>query len=122
LSYGFFEVRPLADRSLSPVPTFRLPEAIANARRSSLSIVQLAEPEICWELVVAHAVQGKAQNDVLDDAPKAFLDLLMVQSEWAASSAAEKIFTPTGLLPVRGHRDWCFMKPEVAYAAKTIWA
>jgi DNA-binding transcriptional LysR family regulator len=60
-----------------------VPEAIAEARRSSLGIGRLAEPEICWELVVAHAVQGKAQNNVLDDAPKAFLDLLLAQADWA---------------------------------------
>jgi DNA-binding transcriptional LysR family regulator len=68
-----------------------VPEAIAEARRSSLSIVKLADPEICWELVVAHAVQGKAQNEVLDDAPRAFLDLLMAQGEWGASSEAAEI-------------------------------
>ena len=65
-----------------------VPEAIAEARRSSLAIVRLAEPEICWELVVAHAVQGKPQSNVLDDAPKAFLELLMAQRQWCSSSGA----------------------------------
>lgn len=68
-----------------------VPEAIAEARRSSLGIVELAEPEICWELVVAYAVQGKAQNNVLDDAPKAFLDLLMALGEWGSSNDADEI-------------------------------
>ncbi len=71
-----------------------VPEAIAKARRPSLGIVQLAEPEICWELVVAHAVQRKNQTDVLDDAPKAFLELLM--GEWGASNAANEFSSSVG--------------------------
>ncbi|MDB5675174.1 MAG: transcriptional regulator, LysR family [Sphingomonas bacterium] len=66
-----------------------VPEAIAEARRSSLSIVPLAEPEICWELVVAHLSQGKAQGDMLDDAPKAFLELLMAQDDGRFSNNAD---------------------------------
>jgi hypothetical protein len=63
---------------------------VAEARRSSLAIVQLAAPEICWELVAAHLIQGKGQNDTLDDAPKAFLDLLMAQDDRSLSNDAEK--------------------------------
>lgn len=56
-----------------------LPEAIAEARRPALGIAQLAEPEICWELVVAYlAVEGENQGPP-DHAARAFLDLLNVQ-------------------------------------------
>ncbi len=53
-----------------------LPEAIAEARRPSLGIAQLAEPEICWELVVAYLAGGREGSPPADDAPKAFLSLL----------------------------------------------
>lgn len=55
-----------------------IPEAIA-ACRSSLAVTPLAEPEICWELVVAHLVGEKAQAGPVDDAPRAFLELLNAQ-------------------------------------------
>lgn len=52
-----------------------LPEAVAESRRLSLGIAELAEPELCWELVVAYAV---AASELLptDQAPRAFLELL----------------------------------------------
>ncbi|MDB5453479.1 MAG: transcriptional regulator, LysR family [Caulobacteraceae bacterium] len=53
-----------------------IPEAIAEARRSSLAIVQLAEPEICWELVVAYMVGEKAGQGPIDHPASVFLDLL----------------------------------------------
>ena len=53
-----------------------LPEAIAEAHRPSLGIAQLAEPEICWELVVAYlAADGDGQGPP-DHAARAFLNLL----------------------------------------------
>ena len=53
-----------------------LPEAIATARQSALGIAQLAEPEICWELVVAYAAGEGPQSSPADHAPAAFLELL----------------------------------------------
>ncbi len=54
-----------------------VPEVIAEEQRTSLGIVRLAEPEICWELVVACAGHDKAQDAPADPAPKAFLELLI---------------------------------------------
>ena len=56
-----------------------VPEAIAEARRPALGVIELAGPEICWELVVAYPAAGKAQEGPLDSAPRAFLDLLVAQ-------------------------------------------
>lgn len=53
-----------------------LPEAIAEARGPMLGIAQLAEPEICWELVVAYIAGMPAEGAPADDAPRAFLNLL----------------------------------------------
>lgn len=53
-----------------------LPEAIAEARRSSLGIAQLAGPELCWELVVAYAAAEGAEPSPADPAARAFLGLL----------------------------------------------
>lgn len=52
-----------------------VPEAIAEARRSSLGVAQLAEPEICWELVMAYATVDGTHASPVDHAPRAFLDL-----------------------------------------------
>ncbi|MFG1429428.1 LysR family transcriptional regulator [Xanthobacter sp. V2C-8] len=73
-----------------------VPEAIARTRASALAVVELAEPELCWELVVAHASPGpatgaKAARDrraALDGAPRAFLDLLVAPG---LSEAAEAL-------------------------------
>jgi DNA-binding transcriptional LysR family regulator len=54
-----------------------VPEAIAKEQGSSLGIAYLEEPEICWELVVACAAYEKAQQAPADQAPRAFLDLLV---------------------------------------------
>jgi DNA-binding transcriptional LysR family regulator len=48
-----------------------VPESIAQTRRGALGIARLAEPEICWELVVAYLADGAT-----DPAPRSFLDLL----------------------------------------------
>lgn len=51
-----------------------LPETIAEARRSEVSVCELAEPAICWELVVAH--QRSDNKDPINGATQGFLDLL----------------------------------------------
>jgi DNA-binding transcriptional LysR family regulator len=53
-----------------------LPEAIAEARRSALGIAQLAEPEICWELVVAYQATDASEQSPPEHAARAFLDLV----------------------------------------------
>lgn len=55
-----------------------IPEAIAEARKPSLGIAQLAEPEICWELVVAYLAAGGEDERQPDHAARAFLNLLNV--------------------------------------------
>lgn len=52
-----------------------LPEAVARARQPALGIAELAEPEMCWELVVAHAA-GVSDALPVDKATQAFLALL----------------------------------------------
>lgn len=51
-----------------------LPETIAEPRRSKISICELAEPAICWELVVAH--QRGDNNLPINAATQGFLNLL----------------------------------------------
>jgi hypothetical protein len=54
-----------------------LPEAIAEAREPSLGIARLAEPEICWKLVVAYLASEDADNPgPPDPAARALLNLL----------------------------------------------
>ncbi|MER9063921.1 LysR substrate-binding domain-containing protein [Mesorhizobium sp. M0435] len=53
-----------------------VPEAIAEARRSTLSINPIAQTELCWELVVAYAAGDGTSDSPPDHAPKAFLKLL----------------------------------------------
>jgi DNA-binding transcriptional LysR family regulator len=53
-----------------------VPEAVAEARRTSVGIAGLAEPEMCWELVVAYVSADKGQSGPADPAPRAFLNLL----------------------------------------------
>ncbi|MDB5617834.1 MAG: gltC 1 [Tardiphaga sp.] len=55
-----------------------LPEAIAEARRPSLGIAQLAEPEICWELVVAYLAADGEDQGPSDNAARAFLNLMNI--------------------------------------------
>jgi len=52
-----------------------LPEIVAQSRRPALGIAELAEPEMCWELVVAYAAAG-TEPLAIDEAPRAFLELL----------------------------------------------
>lgn len=54
-----------------------LPETIAGTRCPGISVAQLAEPAICWELVVAH-VRGDGAKPV-NRAAQAFLGLLDIQ-------------------------------------------
>ena len=58
-----------------------VPEAVAEARRPALGIVELAWPEMCWELVVAYAAAGKASQGPSDSVPRAFLELLLAQRD-----------------------------------------
>ena len=52
-----------------------LPEVVAQSRRPAIGIAELAEPEMCWELVVAYAAAG-TEPLAIDEAPRAFLALL----------------------------------------------
>jgi DNA-binding transcriptional LysR family regulator len=53
-----------------------IPEAIAEARAPRVAIAQLAEPEICWELVVAYVAGERPGQGPVDQAASIFLDLL----------------------------------------------
>jgi DNA-binding transcriptional LysR family regulator len=53
-----------------------LPETVARARQASLGVAWLAEPEICWELVVAYSGGEGPAKTPADHAPRAFLELL----------------------------------------------
>lgn len=53
-----------------------VPEAIVEARQPALGLGRLAEPEICWELVVAYAPGGRAGSTPGNPAACVFLDLL----------------------------------------------
>lgn len=61
-----------------------IPEAIAEARKPSLGIAQLAEPEIFWELVVAYLAADGEDQGPPDHAARAFLDLLNVHPQHQA--------------------------------------
>lgn len=63
-----------------------VPEAIARARHPALAVVELTDPEMCWELVVAHAGPGRDHRQSLDGAPRAFLDLLVARGLAAAAN------------------------------------
>ncbi|CAN5426321.1 LysR family transcriptional regulator [soil metagenome] len=54
-----------------------LPETIAELRQSKISVCELCEPAICWELVVAH--QRSEGNTPINSAANAFLGLLTFQ-------------------------------------------
>lgn len=73
-----------------------LPEAIAEARQLELAMAHLAEPEICWELVVAFIAGAGEDISPVDDAPKAFLRLL--------DRAAHKRSHLDAINPVRGNQ------------------
>jgi DNA-binding transcriptional LysR family regulator len=62
-----------------------VPEVIAEEHQPALGIARLAEPEICWELVVACAAQTSAEEAPVDRAPKAFLDLLIAAGRFQTS-------------------------------------
>jgi DNA-binding transcriptional LysR family regulator len=53
-----------------------VPEAIAEARRPIIGVAHLAEPEICWELVVAYVAGKESGDGPVDDAARHFLNLL----------------------------------------------
>jgi DNA-binding transcriptional LysR family regulator len=48
-----------------------VPESVAEARRGTLGVAELAGPEICWELVVAYMANGAVEK-----VAQGFLDLL----------------------------------------------
>jgi DNA-binding transcriptional LysR family regulator len=62
-----------------------IPEAIAEARRPSLAIAQLAGPEICWELVVAYVAGDEARQRPCHHAANVFLDLLDSSADGATA-------------------------------------
>lgn len=58
-----------------------VPEAVAEARAAELGIARLAEPEICWELVVAYLAPPPPAE--AEAAPQAFLALMTGPDEIA---------------------------------------
>ena len=56
-----------------------LPETIARMRCSRIAVAELAEPEICWELLVAH-FRGDGANPV-NGAARAFLDIMTTHDQ-----------------------------------------
>lgn len=50
-----------------------LPEAVVTARLPGLGMAQLAEPELCWELVAAYLPGQDGHATPADDATRAFL-------------------------------------------------
>ena len=65
-----------------------LPEAVAEARRPTIGIAELAGPELCWELVVAYAAADGAEQIPANLAPRRFLDLLSEAKPLLATRAA----------------------------------
>lgn len=70
-----------------------MPEEVARARREAgrrdaFAVVEIAGPELCWELVVAHRADGRNGASALDRAPRAFLDLLMARTAAALPHTA----------------------------------
>lgn len=65
-----------------------VPETVAEARRDMLAVVDIAGPDLCWELVVAHLAPGRGGMSALDEAPRAFLDLMLSRAEPAKTQAA----------------------------------
>ena len=63
-----------------------VPEFIAEARRPAVGIIELAGPEICWELVVAYAAAGGEKQGPADSLPRAFLELLVAQGNRGAAN------------------------------------
>ena len=53
-----------------------MPETIAELRRPKISVCELAEPAICWELLVAYL---RSEAIPINGAAQAFLDLLTFQ-------------------------------------------
>lgn len=53
-----------------------LPETVVAANRESIGMAQLAPPELCWELVVAHLPMDGSSVAGLPTAAAAFLSLL----------------------------------------------
>ena len=53
-----------------------MPETIAEARCPRIATAELAEPAICWELVVAHLRGDVNESKPVNGAAKPFLDLL----------------------------------------------
>ncbi|TCL71101.1 DNA-binding transcriptional LysR family regulator [Rhizobium sp. BK251] len=68
-----------------------VPEAIAEAQQATLGIARLAEPEICWELVVVCAGADTVRMSPADAAPKAFLDLLTAAGRVEAASSEARL-------------------------------
>ena len=67
-----------------------VPETIAEARRPAVGIIELAGPEMCWELVIAYAAAGKEQPGPADSLPRAFLELLVAQGNHVAGNGSAR--------------------------------
>ena len=95
-----------------------VPETIAEARRPAVGIIELAGPEMCWELVVAYAAAGKEQQGPADSLPRAFLELLVAQGNLGAAngSAPAGRQMPPVLEPVRNRSDL----PEASLRAPAL--
>ncbi|SMC42790.1 LysR substrate-binding domain-containing protein [Rhizobium sp. RU36D] len=55
-----------------------VPETVAAAFGGRISVSELADAEICWELVVACSQRAMEQERLTDAAPQRFLDMLPV--------------------------------------------
>ena len=73
-----------------------VPEAVAEARLPSLGISHLAEPGICWELVVAYVAQEGSSVVPAESAPREFLQLLQSRSHEPASLANDECNCSSG--------------------------
>lgn len=70
------DIETLIDLIVQGLGIGLLPRPIAEARGPSIAVAGLVEPEICWELVVAHLRCDGA--DPVNAAARAFLNLLKV--------------------------------------------
>jgi len=62
-----------------------VPETVAQAREGTLAMVEIAGPELCWELVVAHLSAGRRGEAAPGEGPRAFLELLAPRIAQAAA-------------------------------------
>lgn len=73
-AFDVTDIETLVDLVSQGLGIALLPEPLALARRPRISVTRLVEPEICWELVVAH-LRAEGPTPV-NGAARAFLELL----------------------------------------------